>query len=103
MSNSQYGPPRHQGWNQPPPQPPYYPPTNPQQQGWTSVPAPATGPILPPHQQPYVIPPRPFNHGVHVILDFCTVGLWIPVHVLIWALHPRHATLVGPDGKRRKV
>jgi hypothetical protein len=30
---------------------------------------------------------RPFNHGVHVILDLATCGFWIPVHVILWAVH----------------
>lgn len=29
-----------------------------------------------------------FNHGVHVILDIVTCGLWLPVHLLLWAMAP---------------
>lgn len=105
MSNAQYGPPRHQGWNQPPPppvQPPYQPAPQP-------VPLPPFGPgpyTVPasyPQTQPYVIPPRPFNHGAHLIADLCTFGMWFPFHLLIWALHPRRPVLVTPDGKRQKL
>lgn len=66
---------------------------------------------LPPHgplrygqapQQPYVIPPRPFNHGKHVIADLLTFGFWVPFHLLLWALHPRKSTIVYPDGRRER-
>ena len=53
-------------------------------------------------QQPYVIPPRPFNHGKHVIADLLTFGFWVPFHLLLWALHPRKSTIVYPDGRRER-
>jgi hypothetical protein len=31
--------------------------------------------------------PRPFNHGLHVVLDLLTCGFWIPVHILLWVVH----------------
>ena len=29
-----------------------------------------------------------FNHGLHIILDLLTCGLWIPVHLILWACAP---------------
>jgi hypothetical protein len=29
-----------------------------------------------------------FNHGPHVILDLLSCGLWLPVHLLLWACAP---------------
>lgn len=29
----------------------------------------------------------PFNHGVHIVLDFVTCGAWIPIHLICWAVH----------------
>jgi hypothetical protein len=41
------------------------------------------------HQPVYVnaSAPRPFNHGPHVVADLLSCGFWIPVHLLLWALH----------------
>ncbi len=41
---------------------------------------PATGPV-------FINVPRPFNHGLHLVLDAVSCGLWIPVHVLLRILH----------------
>jgi len=30
---------------------------------------------------------RGFNHGIHIILDVLTFGLWLPFHLLCWACH----------------
>lgn len=62
-------------------------------------------PPAPPFQQqaaPYVIPPRPFNHGKHFIADLLTFGCWVPFHVLLWAMHSRKSTVVMPDGRTVK-
>lgn len=43
-----------------------------------------------PYQTQYVnVQPsrRGMNHGVHVLLDIFTCGLWLPVHALVWTLH----------------
>jgi hypothetical protein len=32
---------------------------------------------------------RPFNHGFHLMLTVLTCGLWAPVWVIAWALHPK--------------
>ncbi|GAA1525246.1 hypothetical protein [Nocardioides humi] len=29
-----------------------------------------------------------FNHGIHIILDVLTCGLWLPVHLILWAAAP---------------
>lgn len=28
----------------------------------------------------------PFNHGLHLVLDLLTCGLWLPIHFLAWIL-----------------
>lgn len=79
----------------PPPQ--FQPPSQPQFQPQFQAPYSA-----PPAAAPYVIPPRPFNHGAHIIGDLCSFGMWVPFHLLFWALHSRKATVVMPDGRRIK-
>ncbi len=44
------------------------------------------GPPAGPHVHVF-IPPRPFNHGLHLVLDAVTCGFWIPVHILLRVLH----------------
>lgn len=29
----------------------------------------------------------PFKHGLHLVLDVVTCGLWLPIHLIAWALH----------------
>lgn len=29
-----------------------------------------------------------FNHGIHIILDILTCGMWLPVHLLLYLLAP---------------
>lgn len=28
-----------------------------------------------------------FNHALHIVLDILTCGMWIPIHLICWALH----------------
>lgn len=83
------------------------PPPDPGQQPWRQPPYPPVAPpqYRPAWQQPaapYVIPPRQFNHGKHVVADVLTFGLWLPFHLLCWAVHPRRPVVVYPDGRRVK-
>lgn len=29
-----------------------------------------------------------FNHGIHILLDVLSCGLWLPVHLILWACAP---------------
>jgi hypothetical protein len=36
-------------------------------------------------QQTTIVVKAPFRHGIHVVLDVLTCGIWLPVHLLCWA------------------
>lgn len=39
-----------------------------------------------PRPKPRVVTMRkPTNHGVHLLLSFMTLGLWLPVWACVWA------------------
>ncbi|HVH46111.1 MAG TPA: hypothetical protein VM925_27365 [Labilithrix sp.] len=38
-------------------------------------------------QQTTLIFEPPFKHTLHVVLDIVTCGIWIPIHLLCWALY----------------
>ncbi len=64
-------------------QPPYgyRPPPPPPQYGYG---------YQPPPQVVYVqtqLVKAPFSHGGHIVLDILSCGMWIPLHLIIWACH----------------
>lgn len=101
-------PPPSDQWGQgypPPPQAPQYPqqpyPMQHQQQYPGHYPQgyPQQQPYYQ-HQQPYQPPQQqifmmqqtailkaPFNHGIHIVLDVLTCGVWIPVHIICALAH----------------
>jgi len=40
----------------------------------------------PPSPVVYVIQ-APFKHGPHIVLDILSCGLWVPLHLILWACH----------------
>ena len=36
-----------------------------------------------------VIVKRPFSHGIHLFLSIITAGLWIPIWLIAYLLHPK--------------
>lgn len=62
------------------PQAPYYPPP----------PMPVQQVIMiqqaPPTAQVITVKP-PFNHGIHLVLDVLTCGMWIPIHIICALAH----------------
>jgi len=73
-------PPEHQrGWVA------AYPPTY-TENGWVGLPPPAPAAYYPAGPV-FINAPRPFNHLPHLMADAISCGLWLPVHLLLWALH----------------
>lgn len=53
------------------------------------IPRPYAYPPPPPIQNTYIQVSQPFNHALHILLDFVTCGFWLPVHMVLWATHRR--------------
>ena len=34
------------------------------------------------------LPMKVFNHGLHIVLDVLTCGLWLPIHLIMWLCAP---------------
>lgn len=84
----------------PPPQDEYNPPFHPATPRPTSAPwmntntppsnwYPSWGGPMPPQTTNVYLQRAPFNHPLHITLDFVTCFLWTPVHLLLWILHGR--------------
>lgn len=68
---------------------PRYLPRVPEPNLWQGYPPPPQI-QTPPPPYPAVVNvhvPRAFNHLPHLIGDFFTCGMWLPVHLMMWAMH----------------
>lgn len=88
----------------PPATPPGWYPNGPEQRYWDgtawtehtahrALPPASMGSSSPTPAYAVTTGPRPFNHGLHLVLTVCTCGLWLPFWILL---------ALGHASKRKK-
>jgi len=77
-----------EGYKYPPPVPPH-----PHLQAYSYGPQPV---FVVQQQAPGYLQQRSTNHGLHIILDLATCGMWLPIHLGVWIYNesskPRRVT-----------